>query len=124
MRFLLTTMIWFAIISQTNAQEDLIGSALDNYGKVAGAWFLAQNCKFLDEESAKEFEQNVATINIALAIDLGNPRILFMIQNSAKQVSESNKYAKCDNNAKEIVDWGVMYSEAWSAEIKKLQSSK
>lgn len=60
--------------AQSPTKAQLIGSALDNYGKVAGAWYLNGKCKFLDDIKAKEFEQHVATITVALNADLGGPK--------------------------------------------------
>ena len=110
---------------QTPEQKKMIGSALANYSKVAGAWYLNKRCKFLDNEKLKIFEKDVAAITIALSNDLRGSNILNSIQVSAKKVAESDQYAECgDELKKNIVDWGVNYAENWSLQIKKIQTEQ
>ncbi len=110
--------------AQTPSPEQLMASALDSYAKVAGGWYLNTQCKFLGNPLATEFEQNVATINIALAAEVNSPKILFMIQKAAKETSQSEKYAKCEKNSEDIVIRSVLFARNWSKQIKKIQSQQ
>lgn len=114
----------FNSIAEKPSKDMLVGQALDNYGKIAGAWYLNKYCSFLSVPKVKLFEENVASITVALNQDIGNPQILFKIQKSSKTVAESKKYAGCKKTSEEIVIWGVNYAKVWNIEIQKIKSSK
>lgn len=105
-------------------KELLIGQALDDYAKVAGAWFLNKRCRFVTGVKAKKFDDNTAIINVTLSQDINNPDFLLVIQKHARQVAESEKYKNCGRESKNIVNWGVMHAKNWSTEIKRMQSQQ
>ncbi len=123
--FFLTFLIPVSISqAQTEAQKNLIGSALDNYSKVAGAWHLNVQCQFYQNENLANFREDVAIITRALHTELGNSNILLQIQASAKKVASQEKFKACEEDAKGVVDWGVRYSGIWSDEIIKIQAEQ
>ncbi|MBL4800326.1 MAG: hypothetical protein JKY45_00435 [Emcibacter sp.] len=110
-----------SVSAQTPSPEKLMGAALEDYGKVAGAWYLNKKCGFLATPLAVEFMQNVAVVNIAMAKEVKPPKILFMIQKAAKQTAEAHE---CTKSSEKIVIWGVMHSRNWSKQIKKIQAQQ
>ncbi|MBL4612175.1 MAG: hypothetical protein JKY91_00375 [Emcibacter sp.] len=125
MRNILTIIMLFisslSASAQTPTPDQLMGAALEDYGKVAGAWYLNKKCSFLANPMAVEFMQNVAVINIAMAKDVKNPKILFMIQKAAKQTAEAQQ---CEKTSENIVIWAVMHAKNWGKQIKKIQSKQ
>ena len=127
MRYFLFALL-FSIVSisaqasELPSRENLIAAALDDYGKVAAAWFLNERCKYINEEERIKFKDNVALITGALGKDLGGPQMLYMVQGGAKKATEQSKYEKCDGEAKELFDYGYKHSRNWSNQIRKLQN--
>ena len=103
------------------SRESLVASALDEYGKVAGAWFLNERCHYVHGDEKATFKNNVALITVALGQDLGGPRMLFTIQGGAKSAADLPKYRECSGTAKELFNYGYNHSKNWSEQIRKLQ---
>jgi hypothetical protein len=108
----------------SQSRDDMIGSALEEYGKVAGAWFLNERCSYIENDDQQTFEDNVALITTALGQDLGNPKMLFMIQASAKKAANDPKYSDCNGTTKELFEYGHNHSTNWSEQIRKIQSKQ
>lgn len=110
--------------AESTNQQNMLASALDEYGKVAGAWFLNQRCLYITGQELKAFEEDVANITVALGNDIGNPQMLFMIQAGAKKATQEGKYQDCNGVAKELFEYGRAHAKNWSDQIQQLQVSQ
>ena len=120
----LTTLSFMTFATEMTTRESLVASALDDYGMVAGAWFINKKCNFVSGDNSQAFEENVATITVALGQDLGGPAMLFAVQKGAKNTVEKEPYSECKEKAKEVFDYGYAHSKNWSDQIKKFQTGK
>ncbi|WP_105102752.1 hypothetical protein [Microbulbifer pacificus] len=107
---------------QIQSRDTMIASALDEYGKVAGSWFLNEKCTFLSKEERSSFEESVALITVTLGREIGNPTILFVIQKGAKSATEKPEYSGCNSTSKELFQYGYDHSKNWSDQIRRLQA--
>jgi len=108
-------------VKMPTAQE-MLGQALADYGKIAGTWHLNQHCSLLSQDRAKELEDSVATITIALRSEISHPNMLLQIQQSSKKVATSEPYASCGEKAKEVILGGSAHAINWAKQIKRIQS--
>jgi len=113
-----------AFSNENELQKRLIASALEEYGKVAGAWYLNEKCNYIKNEEKSKFKDNVALITVALAKDLASPKLLYPIQNSAKNIIEKPKYSDCKGKTKDIFSYGYNHSINWSNQIRILQQKQ
>jgi hypothetical protein len=109
--------------SQTNSpvQDNLLGEALDDYGTVAGAWYLEQHCSFLGDEEAKKFEKSVAKITTTLRSEISNPDMLLQIQEAAKEAAQKKRYSTCGGEVKELVIDSSKHAANWAEQIQQIQ---
>lgn len=121
MKLLLYIFVFSIASSSALANQDLVASALDEYGKVAGAWFLNERCAYLNDQDKSQFKDNVALITVALGQDLGGPQMLYMVQSGAKRATDDPKYSDCNGTAKELFEYGHNHSKNWSEQIRKIQ---
>jgi hypothetical protein len=110
--------------AQMPSRDQLVASALDNYGKISSGMYLNQRCKFLEANKAASFETNVADIKNVLGKDIGNPGLLDKIDEGAKRVANSDKYKSCGDDAKNIVEKASAYADSWSAHMREIQSGQ
>ena len=108
--------------AQKDSQQQKIGKALEQYGVIAGSWFLDKKCKILDKNKSAEFEWYVANINIALS-KIVKTEMLRTTQSSAQKVSNSDKYA-CDQNSSELVNVSFSLAKKLSYGLTKKNYSK
>ena len=101
------------------AQERATGIALERFTVVALGWWLNQKCKFLAWEDVRAFGLDIAVVNTALATTINNPNLVLTIQASGKAASESDTYASCPTQAKEIVSYSASASNQWAKEVRK-----
>jgi len=107
--------------SDIQPQDNLIASALEEYAKVAGSWFLNEKCNYIKGEKKIRFKDNLSLITVTLANDLGSPKLLYPIQVSAKSAAANKKYADCKGTARDIFNYGYSHSMNWSDQIRILQ---
>ena len=68
--------------------ERLLGQLLDNYATIAAGWYLEQRCKHFASNLEKEFDWNVAQINIAMS-DMVSREMLEKLRQAARSVADS-----------------------------------
>jgi len=125
MKHILLILLSLALSQITYAQnqQNMVASALDEYGKVAGAWFLNERCNYVESDEKQVFKDNVALITVALGKDLGGPKMLYMVQGGAKKATDDPKYSDCSGTTKELFDYGHNHSKNWSDQIRKFQKN-
>ncbi len=116
-------VLTLGIVERSTAQNNAVGSALESFGKVAGSWYLNQKCQYLDPQELQQFEANVAAITIALGKDLGDQKLLNLIQRSAKETVYSGKYGDCQKT-RPIFITGYAHSINWSEQIRQTQKKQ
>jgi len=109
------------VSAQNAGAPNPVGDALNEFGKVAGGWFLNQRCKFIVGSDLANYERDVGVINVALAKDLSNPELLVRVQLSAQKVANSEKFASCGDDVKQIVQLTSNHAKNWAAEIRTVQ---
>jgi hypothetical protein len=107
--------------AQSERPSNPVGEALDDFGRVAGGWFLNERCKLIVGDDLATYKQDVALINVTLAKDLGNPDLLLRIQSSAKKVAYAEKFDSCGQDAKQIVQFTSTHAKKWASEIRVLR---
>ncbi len=106
------------------AQNNAVGKALDSYAKVAGAWYLNQKCGYLEaKDMISSFENSVAVITTALRNELGDEKILRLIQKSAKDTIDSGKYGSCEETRSLFIS-GFAHAINWSTQIRRIQQKQ
>ena len=86
----------------SDEQKKVVGVLFDKYATVAGAWFVNNNCSILNEKENSEFFWYTSEFT-KIVSSLKNPKMVTSIQKSAKKVSEQDKYKKCGDESKEVV---------------------
>jgi len=119
MKKLFATVLLISLPVAALAQERAIGVALERFGVVAGGWWLNPKCKILSSEDVAAFNRDVAVINTSLATSIDNPNLVMSIQKASKKTAETEKYAACSTEAKEIVAYAASAAHQWSMEIRK-----
>jgi len=96
-----------------------IGVAYERFGILAGAWWLEARCQTLAVDERKIFERDLAVVNVSLATSLDSNSMVLGIQLSAKKAADGERYAKCNDEVKEIVKFAYVVGREWSAEIRR-----
>jgi hypothetical protein len=104
------------------SQEQLLGEAFVDYGNIAGGWYLNERCSFLTEEELTTFNNDVASITVALGKDTSNPKMLAMIQKSAKGVAYNEKFSSCGKEPENIVKQTSSHASAWANQIREIKN--
>jgi len=117
-----STFFLASMTSHAVSKQALVASALDEYGKVAGAWFMNKRCNYIQGQESKTFDNDVTLITNALGNDLGGPKVLYMVQAGAKKVTEKPKYSDCKGKSEEIFNYGYNHAKNWSENIRNMQS--
>ncbi len=93
-----------------------------DYGNIAGGWYLNERCSFLTEDELTTFKKNIASITVALGKETGNPKMLVMMQKSAKGVAYNEKYSGCGDEPENIVKQTSTHASAWANQIRKIKN--
>lgn len=104
--------------AQKPSKDEIIASALEEYGKVAGSWYLNEKCSFVKDTKRAAFEKNVAAITVALSKGLGGYKLLHPIQKGAKKASEKKEYSSCNKQVKALFEYGFNHSKRWASKLK------
>ncbi len=86
-----------------NASAELTPKQDKDWAGIAGAWWLNEKCRFLDEPTKSEFEWTVAQLTSAISKDVGTKRALLRV----KIAEDVAKQRSCDDSSREIVTWAV-----------------
>ena len=106
--------------AQALSQEQMVASALEEFGKISGGLYINQRCKFLDNEKSEKFKNNVDTIKPVLGSEIRNPNMLEAIQQGAKKAADAEKYKSCGEDAKHIVEATSAHAENWAFQMNKI----
>jgi hypothetical protein len=85
-----------------SASAELTPKQDKDWAGIAGAWWLDEKCRFLDEAMKAEFEWTVAQLMTGVSKNVGTERALLRI----KIVEDVAKQRSCDGSSREIVTWG------------------
>jgi len=86
-----------------SASAELTPKQNKDWAGIAGAWWLDEKCRFLDEAMKAEFEWTVAQLTSAVSKNVGTERALLRI----KIAEDVAKQRPCDGSSREIVTWAV-----------------
>ena len=92
--------------------SDLHSILIGRYQAIAGAWFIEQNCKFLEPEQRVSFEKYVGALNAyAQHKALVPTDQLLQMQKDGKMASELPTYSVCKEDSENLVRPTFMLTE-------------
>jgi len=86
-----------------SASAELTAKQDKDWAGIAGAWWLNEKCRFLDEATKVEFEWTVAQLTSAISKNVGTKRALLRIKIAEDVAREKS----CEDSSREIVTWAV-----------------
>ena len=115
---------FFCILFSASATADVeeqkaaLGRAVDNYGKVYGAWLLEKQCSFLKDNLKKQLKRDLRTIQEAIPQDPAIQNMHIMVEESAQEVASTPPFSDCGKESESVVSQAVMLANEWANWIR------
>jgi hypothetical protein len=104
--------------AQVEEQKAALERAVDNYGKVYGAWLVEKQCAFLTDEMGKQLENNLHTIQNAIPQDPAIQSMHIMVEDSAREVAGTPPFSDCGKESEALVRQASSLANTWASVIR------
>jgi len=107
-----------AAIAQIEEQKAALEKAVDNYGKVYGAWLVEKQCAFLTNAMRKQLENNLHTIQEAIPQDPAIQNMHIMVEDSAREVARTPPFSDCGSESEALIQQASSLADSWASIIR------
>ena len=105
-------------VAQIEEQKAALERAVDNYGKVYGAWLVDKQCKYLTDDMHKQLENNLHTIQEAIPQDPAIQNMHMMVEESAREVASAPPFSDCGKESEALVQQASSLATTWANIIR------
>ncbi|TDJ42307.1 MAG: hypothetical protein E2O50_06430 [Gammaproteobacteria bacterium] len=107
-----------AATAQIEEQKAALERAVDNYGKVYGAWLVEKQCVFLSDVMRKQLENDLHTIQEAIPQDPAIQSMHIMVEDSAKEVASTPPFSDCGSESEALIQQASSLANTWASIIR------
>jgi len=104
--------------AQIEEQKAALERAVDNYGKVYGAWLVEKQCAYLSDDMRKQLEHDLHTIQEAIPQDPAIQNMHIMVEDSAKEVASTTPFSECGKESEALVRQASSLANSWASIIR------
>ena len=120
---LFAALISFAARAQISEQQieetkAVLQRAVDNYGKVYGAWLIEMHCSYLTDNQKKQLQRDLHTIQEAIPQDPAVQNMHLMVEDSAKEVASTPPFSDCGAESEALVGQATALASNWAIVIR------
>jgi Skp family chaperone for outer membrane proteins len=104
--------------AQIEEQKAALEKAVDNYGKVYGAWLVEKQCAYLTDAMRKQLENDLHTIQEAIPQDPAIQNMHMMVEESAREVANAPPFSDCGKESEALVQQASSLATTWASIIR------
>jgi hypothetical protein len=106
------------VTAQIEEQKAALERAVDNYGKVYGAWLVEKHCAYLTDDMRKQLEKDLHTIQDAIPQDPAIQNMHIMVEESAREVASAPPFSDCGKESEALVEQASSLATTWASIIR------
>jgi hypothetical protein len=104
--------------AQIEEQKAALERAVDNYGKIYGAWLIESQCSYLPDNKRQQLENDLHTIQEAIPQDPAIQNMHIMVEESAREVASTPPFSDCGKESEALVQQASSLATRWASIIR------
>lgn len=108
-----------SLFAETDENGLIRGKIMDQYATITGGWYLEKKCNVLSVDEMREFKWHIFHIGQTMQKTTSRTMLILM-QKSAQDAANSEKYGNCNDESKRIINSTV----GMSRRLNKILNSK
>jgi hypothetical protein len=120
---MLLSIAAFAQISEQQIEEQkaALERAIDNYGKVYGAWLVEKQCSYLSDSQKEQLKHDLHVIQEAIPLDPAIQNMHLMVEDSAQEVASTPPFSDCGKESEALIRQATTLASDWANIIRSTQ---
>jgi hypothetical protein len=106
---------------QIEEQKAALERAIDNYGKVYGAWLVEKQCSYLSDSQKEQLKHDLHIIQEAIPLDPAIQNMHLMVEDSAKEVASTPPFSDCGKESEALIRQATTLASDWANIIRSTQ---